>query len=748
MSQFASWAARLAGNLLSPGGRRAKLTILTFHNVVRRGAHAAPGDLDQSQFVDIIDVVKRLGRVLPLQQAVDAMRGGDLPPRAVALTFDDGYADWVESVCPVLKANGLPATFFLSADHLSGRSHWHERIADAVQAWPDDAGSLPLGLAHGLDPADLNDRDKLALRLQQSLKYLSSKDRSAVISRLESLVREHIAPAPLLGQDSIRAIAEMGFEIGAHTSTHPILTRCDPEESWREIAQCRHTLEAVVQREVTAFAYPNGRPNVDYAIEHVAQVREAGYRCAVTTAPGVADQHSDVLQLPRYSPWPSRPARLALQLASNLWRGAGQRALPIEQAEAAKRCLLVASTFPPQRVGTANVYGSLCASSSPGTLSAMAASKDFVTGQEVQGWQAHDARCGYPIQRLPFIRPPLASAPRNAAHVAWRLLSTDLPIFLRALSSALMLIRRDAIRTVCIGDAVSGGWLGVALKTISRVRLVVYVHGDDTGVAHAGRLNQMGRAAMLKAADHVIAASRFARDDLIARLKVPIERITVVEGGVDPQVFAPGSPVEQFVQAYRLQGKRAVLAFGRLVGQADCDTALDAMRAVVEGAPNVHFLVAGQGPASGELLAGIERLGLQASVSILGELSETELAAGLRSCEFFWLLDTAVHATDMEGGARVLRAANATGKAALGHRSAGTLDAIVEGYNGLLLDGQGAEETARKMLQLLQDDVLRERLANNGLDLAKRTNVRQAAENFNRICLWLVARSASQVGRQ
>jgi peptidoglycan/xylan/chitin deacetylase (PgdA/CDA1 family) len=74
----------------------------------------------------------------------------------------------------------------------------------------------------------------------------------------------------------LRGLATAGFEVGAHTVTHPVLTDLHPSGVAREVVDSKRSLEAILGREVTSFAYPKGR----YDAQVVAQVKEAGYRCA------------------------------------------------------------------------------------------------------------------------------------------------------------------------------------------------------------------------------------------------------------------------------------------------------------------------------------------------------------------------------------------------------------------------------------------------------------------------------------
>jgi len=77
-----------------------------------------------------------------------------------------------------------------------------------------------------------------------------------------------------MSEADLLALSNAGFEIGAHTVTHPILTTLSPSAVTREVVDCKRSLEQILGREVASFAYPKGRCNA----EVVARVRAAGYR--------------------------------------------------------------------------------------------------------------------------------------------------------------------------------------------------------------------------------------------------------------------------------------------------------------------------------------------------------------------------------------------------------------------------------------------------------------------------------------
>jgi peptidoglycan/xylan/chitin deacetylase (PgdA/CDA1 family) len=86
-----------------------------------------------------------------------------------------------------------------------------------------------------------------------------------------------------------------------------------------QIARGRRWLEQALGERVSLFAYPNGRPGVDYAPDvHPALVRELGFDAAVSTHWGAARAGTDCYQLPRFTPWDRGRTRFGLRLARNL----------------------------------------------------------------------------------------------------------------------------------------------------------------------------------------------------------------------------------------------------------------------------------------------------------------------------------------------------------------------------------------------------------------------------------------------
>lgn len=313
---------RLPLSLLSPAGPRGRLSILIFHRVFAEPDALWATEPDARVFETQMRWVRDWFNVLPLHDALRRLRDGTLPARAMSVTFDDGYADNESVAAPILARLGLSATFFVSTGYLDGSCMWNDRIAEALRRFSAEVLDLrDLGLRR-YDVGTPAQRRQALVQLILDAKHVDAARRHALVG---DIVARTGAPEPralMMSPAQVRHLRELGMDVGAHTVTHPILTRVSIDAARAEIADSRRHLEQVLQAPVTLFAYPNGHPHHDYAAEHVALVREAGFEAAVTTAPGVCSVDSDPFQLPRFAPWHRRRWRYGTQLLGNFARRA------------------------------------------------------------------------------------------------------------------------------------------------------------------------------------------------------------------------------------------------------------------------------------------------------------------------------------------------------------------------------------------------------------------------------------------
>ena len=312
---------RTAGDAVARVTRGNRLCVVNYHRILKAPDPMLASEPDVATFRWQMHLLARCFNVLPLHAALAALDAGSLPPRAIAITFDDGYRSVHDLALPVLKEFGLPATVFVTSGYIGERNMWNDRIIEAVQTLPDgqlDLSDVGLGAysLHGLEQ-----RKATLGRLTEASKYLPPDTRVGLVERLEHLVGDGLAHGLMLTPEMVVSLDRNGIEIGAHTISHPILTSLDEASARLEIAAGKEQLEAIIGKKVRLFAYPNGKVGKDFDARHVAMVRAAGFDAAFTTEVGAITRSQDRFQLPRSRPWDATPFLFGLRLLRWLAQG-------------------------------------------------------------------------------------------------------------------------------------------------------------------------------------------------------------------------------------------------------------------------------------------------------------------------------------------------------------------------------------------------------------------------------------------
>ncbi len=245
--------------------------------------------------------LKKHYRPVSITEASEALRGGKrAPDGSVAITVDDGYRDFLVNAWPIFKSYGIPALVYVATD-LPDQNTW---------LWTDQ-------LTHFL--IEQGDRGA-AVTIKQRLKKIPDEKRRAYLDSLPGLRRTPPPSYEPLSWDEIRALAKEGVEFGAHTRSHPILSRLPNRERMREeIAGSKQRLEEELGGRVLHFCYPNGTPE-DYNEEAVEVVRECGFQTAVTAVRGINFARADPLLLRRIHADPDRPVDKFAHEVAGLYR--------------------------------------------------------------------------------------------------------------------------------------------------------------------------------------------------------------------------------------------------------------------------------------------------------------------------------------------------------------------------------------------------------------------------------------------
>ena len=312
---------KFLGNRLSPAGPKARLSILIYHRVLAERDPLFPNEPTAGTFNAQLGRLKQVFNVLPLHDAVSRLKAGTSPARAACITFDDGYADNLTLAAPILKKHGLHATFFVATAYLNGGRMFNDTVIEAIRHSPLSVLDLT---EMGIGKFDITSNAAKTQAIAQILpqvKYLPLGAREQSATRIAELAQSGPLPNDLMmSTEQLKALHASGMEIGGHTALHPILAKLDVAAARKEIAAGKDQLENLLGDRVRLFAYPNGKPGVDYLPEQATIVRELGFDAAVSTQAGTATQSHDVFQLPRFTPWSPALSRFVPMLLDNLRR--------------------------------------------------------------------------------------------------------------------------------------------------------------------------------------------------------------------------------------------------------------------------------------------------------------------------------------------------------------------------------------------------------------------------------------------
>ena len=281
--------------------------VLLYHRVADLARDPWSLAVTPAHFEAHLAILQRHVLCLPLRELLARRRAGSLPRQAVAITFDDGYADNLHAALPLLERFGIPVTLFVASGFVGSNSEmWWDRLEQAVFRTAPLPPRLTVTIGdRRLDWSEVErpDAEESRVRLHDALyEALARVDAPARERALDSLWRQlddqpKLRPShrPLSLGELEQLAATRFFEIGAHTRTHPHLARITPARQRTELVGSKQDLERWLDRPVEMLAYPHG----SYSATTLKLMREAGFGAAFTTQPRVVPHRADPLQLPR-----------------------------------------------------------------------------------------------------------------------------------------------------------------------------------------------------------------------------------------------------------------------------------------------------------------------------------------------------------------------------------------------------------------------------------------------------------------
>lgn len=283
---LASGALRVAHRFGSPSA-----VILRYHSVQDDpdkfdltigcdSIHATP------IFRQQMELLARRFNPVSLDDVLSFLQGDKkLPPRAVAVTFDDGYKDNAEIAAPILNHFGIPGTFYVLVDSVDrSRAPWycglrHTFLTSQNRRWKDPAGAT----------RDLTSPEGRFKAFIAAAEFCSKSDVSAREQYVQDAANS-LDPAPfpaeselMMTWDEVKSLARSGHSVGAHTMTHPNLAHVSAEEARSELTGSKSKLEDELGHKVRHFSYPHPALNPQWNATTLKLTIELGYATAVTT---------------------------------------------------------------------------------------------------------------------------------------------------------------------------------------------------------------------------------------------------------------------------------------------------------------------------------------------------------------------------------------------------------------------------------------------------------------------------------
>ncbi len=290
--------------------RDGQLAVFLFHGVIERVNAAVRNytgkHLEAARFRSIVESLTRAGQALSMDEVVEhwtARRA--LPPRAFAISFDDGFENNFSVAVPILRELRVPATFYVTTSFVEGnRMSWVDRIERCLETVPAGAVQLPW---HGSPRPFGDDAGKIAL-LQDIRTRAKSDPRVDPEALADEVVTQcgveipHSSDDPLdrkLTWEQVRALAaDPLFAVGGHSHTHRVLSFLDRRELRAEIDTSLELLALRAGVRPRHYSYPEGLEWC-YSDSVIAALRRRGVVCCPTAVDGLNTLDDDLFRLKR-----------------------------------------------------------------------------------------------------------------------------------------------------------------------------------------------------------------------------------------------------------------------------------------------------------------------------------------------------------------------------------------------------------------------------------------------------------------
>lgn len=286
--------------------RKNSLLILCYHGLSLHDEHEwAPHlYLTPDVFRSRLNCLREMdASVLPLPEALNLLQRDCLPARSVAITFDDGFYDFLHHGLPILSEFGYPATLYLTTHYCRYRLPVID-LGLGYILWKSNRTAMAFpeyGIDEPVSTSTSQERQGLMRRIVRwtDENRLNTREKDTVARQIAEklgvdygwIVRERMFQ--ILSPEEVTRVAQSGIDIELHTHRHR--TPREHKLFLREIEENRNEIRAMTGKEPAHFCYPSGT----YEPEFFSWLSECGVRTAATCDTGLVSPFSDSMKLPR-----------------------------------------------------------------------------------------------------------------------------------------------------------------------------------------------------------------------------------------------------------------------------------------------------------------------------------------------------------------------------------------------------------------------------------------------------------------
>lgn len=300
--------------------------ILMYHRVIELASDPWQLSISPKHFEQQMHILKKYGCPVQMQEMGKSLNKISFGQKKIVISFDDGYVDNFSIAKPILEQYEIPATFFIVTGVIdSCEEFWWDKLEGIILTschlphlfeldivgteyrWRINQNGKQDIAEHDEDMLSIPKKDsllsskRLYFVLWRILSYLLPQARKDVLQQISQWAGQSTAPRsvnlPLTSNQLISLARCPLFEIGAHTVSHPALSRLSQQEQEKEIASSKQDLEKMIYQPVTSFSYPFGK----YSYETAELVKYSKFQSACTTEEQPVWRNSNPYLLPRFA---------------------------------------------------------------------------------------------------------------------------------------------------------------------------------------------------------------------------------------------------------------------------------------------------------------------------------------------------------------------------------------------------------------------------------------------------------------